>query len=326
MPVVWARGAETQADMETKHLRTFVTIVDLSSFTRAGVKLGLSQSAISQQIGALERQLGVRLLRRTGSGARPTAAGELLVDHARQILARVDAARRLVSEFDSASGGVLRVGAGGAACHHLLPGVLAALRESFPRLELHVRSGHTDLTLERLVGGEIDVGVLTLPVAHDKLRLVDLGSDELVLIVARSHTLASRARIAPADLASEPLLICERRSRTFQLVERMLLEAGVFPRVAMEIDHLEAVSKMVARGLGVAIVPRWAIEAEIASGDVTAVPIGAHGLSRGWAVGFLEESRPRQALRAFVRLCSDRIPAVLDAGTAPATERSSTKS
>jgi DNA-binding transcriptional LysR family regulator len=306
--------------METKHLRTLLTIVELSSFTRAGVKLGLSQSAISQQIGALERQLGVRLLRRSGSGARPTAAGELLVDHARQILSRIDTARRLVSEFDASPGGVLRVGAGGAACHHLLPDVLRALRESFPRLELHVRSGHTDLTLERLVEGEIDVGLLTLPVAHAKLRLVELGQDELVLIVSPSHPLASRSRVEPSDLAHEPLLICERRSKTFQLVERVLLEAGVFPRVAMEIDHLEAVSKMVARGLGVSVVPRWAVAGDIAAGEVTALPIGAKGLSRGWAVGFLEESSPRQALRAFVRLCTDHLPGVLEAPVEPAPD------
>jgi len=309
--------------METKHLRTLLTIVELSSFTRAGVKLGLSQSAISQQVGALERQLGLKLLRRSGSGARPTAAGELLVDHARQILARIDNARRLVSEFDASQGGLLRVGAGGAACHHLLPDVLRALRGSFPRLELHVRSGHTDLTVERLVAGEIDVGLLTMPVANAKLRLVELGGDELVLIVAPTHPLATRTRVDPADLASEPLLICERRSRTFQLVERVLLEAGVFPRVAMEIDHLEAVTKMVARGLGVSVVPRWAIASEIASGDVTAVPIGPRGLSRGWAVGFLEESSTRQALRAFVNLCADQLPAVLETRTEAAPGRQS---
>lgn len=301
--------------METKHLRTLVAIVELSSFTRAGVKLGLSQSAISQQIGALERQLGVRLLRRTGSGARPTPAGELLVNHARQIIARVDAAKRLVSDFDSSSSGILRVGAGGAVCHHILPGVLAALREIFPRLELHVRSGHTDLTLERLLGGEIDVGALTLPVAQPKLRLVEVGEDELVLIVDRNHRLASYTRVEPADVADETFLICERRSRTFQLVERVLLEAGVFPRVAMEIDHQEAVTAMVTRGLGVAAVPRWAIAAEVESGEVVALPISG-GLSRSWAVGFLEESQPRQALRAFVKLCGERIPPVLATGAA----------
>jgi len=308
--------------METKHLRTLVTIVELSSFTRAGVKLGLSQSAISQQIGALERQLGVRLLRRTGTGARPTAAGELLVNHARQIIARIDAARRQVSEFDSSSGGVLRVGAGGAVCHHILPGVLAALREAFPRLELHVRSAHTDLTLERLLGGEIDAGVLTLPVVQPRLRLVEAGSDELVLIAAPSHPLAARSQVDPVDLADEPLLICERRSRTFHLVERRLLEAGVFPRVAMEIDHQEAVTKMVATGLGVAIVPRWAVVDEVEAAAVTAVPFAEGGLRRDWAVGFLEESQPRQALRAFVRLCAERIPPVLAAESAARTRMS----
>ncbi len=317
MPLAWAVHATTGA-METKHLRTLVAIVELSSFTRAGVKLGLSQSAISQQIGTLERQLGVRLLRRTGSGARPSAAGEVLVTHARQILARVDAAQRIVSEFDSSSGGVLRVGAGGAVCHHVLPDVLAALRASFPRLELHVRSAHTDLTVERLCAGEIDVGVLTLPVGQAKLRLAPVGSDELVLIVGRDHPLAERTHVEPADLADEALLICERRSRTFQLVERVLLEAGVFPRVAMEIDHQEAVTTMVARGLGVAVVPRWAVTAEVASGAVTALPIGS-GLTREWAVGFLEESQPRQAMRAFVKLCAERMPDVLTPPTAPSS-------
>ena len=318
LPLERAPGVRNPSLMETKHLRTLVAIVELSSFTRAGVKLGLSQSAISQQIGALERQLGVRLLRRTGTGARPTPAGELLVNHARQILARVDAAKRLVSDFDASSSGILRIGAGGAVCHHVLPDVLRELREAFPRLELHVRSGHTDLTVERLLGGEIDVGILTLPVSQPKLRLVEVGDDELVLIVARDHPLADRGRVDPVDLAEETFLICERRSRTYQLVERVLLEAGVFPRVAMEIDHQEAVTAMVARGLGVAAVPRWAIAAEIASGDVVPLQLGASGLGRSWALGFLEESQPRQALRAFVRLCGERIPTVLaTAATTP---------
>lgn len=307
--------------METKHLRTFVSIVELSSFTRAGVKLGLSQSAISQQIGALERQLGVKLLRRTGSGARPTAAGELLLDHARQILSRVDNARRLLSEYDSSAGGVLRIGAGGAACRRLLPEVLVALRETSPRLELHVRSGHSDLTLERLLDGEIDVGILTLPTSHPKLRLVDLAEDELVVVVAPSHAWARRACVLPVELGTEPLLVCERKSRTFQLVERVLLEAGVFPRVAMEIDHLEAVSRMVAHGLGIAVVPRWAVGAETDRGELVALPVGPRGLKRRWAAGFLEEPRPRQALRIFVRLCAEQLPTVLAADSVPAPER-----
>ncbi|MGH7856614.1 MAG: LysR family transcriptional regulator, partial [Candidatus Binatia bacterium] len=91
--------------MDTKHLRTFLTIVEMESFTRAGRRLDLSQSAISQQIGALERQLGVELLTRKGAGARPTAAGEVLLQYARQILAKIGEAQRVLVDYDSQRAG-----------------------------------------------------------------------------------------------------------------------------------------------------------------------------------------------------------------------------
>ncbi|MGH7822469.1 MAG: LysR family transcriptional regulator, partial [Candidatus Binatia bacterium] len=94
--------------METKHLRTFAAIVEMESFTRAGRRLGLSQSAISQQVSALERHLGVQLLRRKGSGARPTPAGEVLLQYARQILRKLDEAQRVLVDYDSERAGRLR--------------------------------------------------------------------------------------------------------------------------------------------------------------------------------------------------------------------------
>ena len=297
--------------MEARQLRTFITIVDLKSFTRAGRRLGLSQSAISQQLGGLERELGVKLLVRAGAGARPTTSGETLVHYARQILHKMEEAQRVLADWESGGAGVLRIGAGGAVCHHLLPAVLKEFHERYPKLELHVQSGHTRLTVERLLGGELDIGVLTLPVSQPKLRITDLGRDELVAIVAQSHSWAERKRVHSADFDAEPLLIYERRSQTFHLIERVLLEAGVFPRIAMEMDHMEAVTEMVRAGLGIAVVPRWAVRAEIDSGSLVALPIGKSGLSRSWGLGMLEGDYRPQALKAFVRLCVDRLPAML---------------
>src|SRR5262244_945676 len=128
-------------ELDAKLLRTFVTIVDLHSFTRAGRRLGLSQSAISQQIGAQERMLGVKLLVRAGKGVRPTPAGELLLHYARQILQKVDEAQRVLTSYETTGAGVLRIGAGGAACEHLLPSVLQAFHDEYPHLELRVFSG-----------------------------------------------------------------------------------------------------------------------------------------------------------------------------------------
>jgi DNA-binding transcriptional LysR family regulator len=308
-----AAAERRKTHIDAKLLRTFVTIVEIRSFTRAGRRLGLSQSAISQQIAAQERQLGVKLLLRAGKGVRPTPAGEILLHYARQILQKIDEAQRVLSAYESTSSAMLRVGAGGAACEHLLPAVLNEFHGQFPRVELRVESGHSRLTIERLLEGTLDVGMLTLPVTEPRLRLLELGRDELILIAAPDHPWATRRRIEPRELAEQPLLVYERRSSTFQIIERMFLEAGVFPRIVMEMDHLGAVAAMVSAGLGLAIVPRWAVRADVNAGRLLGLPIGKHGLHRAWALGLRAEEHQGQTLRAFVRLCLERLPPVLSA-------------
>ena len=298
-------------DLDAKVLRTFVTIVDLRSFTRAGRRLGLSQSAISQQIGAQEKQLGVKLLVRAGKGVRPTPAGEILLQYARQILQKVDEAQRVLTAYEATGSGVLRIGAGGAACEHLLPSVLQSFHDAYPRIELRVLSGPSRLTKERLLDGDLDVGMLTLPLVETKLRLLELGRDELVVIAAPSHPWATRRRIEPRELTEQPLLVYARRSSTFHIVERMLLESGVFPHIVMEMDHLGAVSSMVKAGLGLAVVPRWAVAEDLNSNRLIALSIGKNGLYRAWGLGMRAEEHQPQTLRAFVRECLERLPGLL---------------
>jgi len=300
-------------ELDARLLRTFVTIVDVHSFTRAGRRLGLSQSAISQQIAAQERQLGVKLLVRSGTGVRPTPAGELLLHYARQILAKVDEAQRMLTVYDATGASVLRIGAGGAACEHLLPPILQAFHEEFPRVELRVLSGPSPRSIERLLEGDLDAALLSLPVTDPKLRIFEIGRDELVVITAPSHELAGRKRLEVAELAGRPLLVYERRSSTFRLVERALLEASIFPRIVMELDHLGAVARMVRAGLGLAIVPRWAVADDLAAGRLCALTIGKNGLARAWGLGLRAEDHQPQTQRAFVRLCLERLPGLLSA-------------
>jgi len=305
-------GADRRkSELDAKLLRTFATIVDLHSFTRAGRRLGLSQSAISQQIGAQERQLGVKLLVRAGSGVRPTPAGEILLHYARQILAKVDEAQRVLTAYESTGSGVLRIGAGGAACEHLLPVVLQGFHAEFPHLELRVRSGPSPLSIAALLANDLDVALLTLPVAEPKLRIFELGRDELVAILPPGHAWAGRRRLEAAEFAGQPLLVYERRSSTHRLIERTLLEAGVFPHIAMELDHLGAVTSMVRAGLGLAIVPRWAVSDDLAAGRLATLPIGKTGLFRAWGLGLRAEDHQPQTLRAFVRACQERLPALV---------------
>jgi len=298
--------------VDTRQLQIFMTIVETESFTRAGRRLGLSQSAISQRLGALERQLGVKLLVRAGSGVRPTPPGEILLQYARQIFHKIEEAQRVLADYETGDGGVVRIGAGRAACHFLLPPVLKEFHQRYPRLELHVLSGHTRLTLERLLAGDLDIGIVTLPVSETKLRITDIGRDELVAIAPPSHPWAARKNIQPTDIAGEPLLIYERRSQAFQVIERMLLEAGVLPRIVMEMDHLEAVTEMVSVGLGVAIVPRWSIRPAVDRSQTVALSIGKHGLFCSRGLALVEANHHPHALKAFARLCVERLPAMFD--------------
>ena len=299
--------------LETKQLLIFRTIVEVGSFTRAGVRLGLSQPAISQQIQALERRAGVPLLLRLGRSARPTPAGEVLLQYARQVLGKIEEAERVLAEEGGGRAGVLRLGAGGAACQHLLPAVLREFRSRFPKVDLHITSGHTDLTLNRLRTGDIDLGLVTLPVRVDKVRVTEVGRDELVLVLPPEHPWAAKRRVAAAELAGQPLVLYERQSRATDLILRALLAEGVFPRVAMEIDHLEAVKEMVRAGLGLSVLPEWAVRDEAAAGALRALPLGKAGLWRTWGLVTLVQAAPTLPLRVLMRLCVERLPRALAA-------------
>ena len=291
--------------LETKHLVIFRTIAEVGSFTRAAMRLGMSQPAISQQIRALEEQAGVPLLVRRGRSARPTPAGEMLLHYARQVLTKLGEVERALGEERGGQAGLLRIGAGGAVCQHLLPGVLGEFRRRFPKVDLEILSGHTDRTLERLKAAEVDVGVVTLPIRAPRIRVTEIGRDELLVVLPAGHALAEKSRLRPPDLIGQPFIIYERQTRATDLILGALLADGVFPRVVMEMDHLEATKAMVAAGLGMAVLPEWTVRAELANETLVARPLGKAGLWRSWGLAMQDELSTPVAARAFVRMCAD---------------------
>jgi DNA-binding transcriptional LysR family regulator len=303
----------TAAMLETKQLKIFKTIVEVGSFTRAGARLNLSQPAISQHIRALEEHLGVPVLLRVGKRARPTPAGEVLLHCAEQVLDKIEDAERLLAEQGVGGGGVLRVGGADAACQHLLPPVLKEFLGQFPRVHLQLTGGHTATTLGRVLAGELDLALVTLPVETDRIRVTEIGRDELVAVVQREHAWAERRRIPAADFADEPLILYDRESRMTETVLRFLLEEGVFPRVAVEVDQIAVVKELVRLGLGIAVLPAWAVRPEVEAGVLRAVSLGTQGLTRAWCLAALDNGAQPAALKALVRLCVEHLPRLLTA-------------
>ena len=297
--------------IEIKQLRIFRTVIEVGSFTGAGEHLGMSQPAISQHIRALEKELGVPLLLRTARSIQITPAGEMLLHSARQTLDKLDETRRRIEEHARGRAGLVRVGTPEPPCNYLLPGVLVELKRRFPRIDVRVVSGHTAASLARLVAGELDVALLPLPVDAEKLRLVEVGRDELVAVVPPDHAWTKMPFVTARDFDAEPLLVYDRASQITDLTLGFLLADGVFPRIAAEVDHLEALKELAQRRLGVAVVPSWAARREIDAGLLAAVRLGPTGLGRGWGV-LQADLRPYPAtLRALVQLLAESLPPLL---------------
>jgi LysR family transcriptional regulator for metE and metH len=297
--------------MDTKHLKTFLSIVELSSFTRAARRLGLSQSAISQQMLAQEKALGVKLLIRGAKGVRTTPAGEILYHYAQQIVGKIEEAQKMIADYGERGSGSIRIGAGGATCEHLMPRIVREFSTKFPNSEIRVVSGHSDLTLRRLHDGDIDIGMISLPSDISGLQTFDLGSDEIVAIAPPGDVWSTLDRVPLEAFATRPLIVYERRSPVYKMFEQDVVAAGVFPRIAMELDHLGATVEMVRAEMGITVLPRWAVRGLLESGEIIARPIGKSGMFRRWALATASNGHTTSPVKAFVNLCIERMPPLL---------------
>ncbi len=294
--------------LEIKQLKIFTTIVDVGTFTGAGEKLGLSQPAISQQVRALEETLGVALLVRDGRGARPTPAGDRLVQCARHVLGRLEEVEHSFAEETNGRRGIVRLGAPEPACGYLLPSALAMLRRELPKVELQVTSGEPASVLPRLAAGDLDLALVALPAESGRARVVEVGQDELVAVMPPQHPWVGRGRVLAGDFETQPLVLYDRASSITDATLAFLLEGGVFPTVAIEIDQMEGVKGLVQAGVGVAVVPRWAVRRELAAGALGAASLGEAGLQRTWALAFSDELPRPATIAAVVRLLGDDLP------------------
>lgn len=294
--------------IETKQLRIFRTIVEVGSFTGAADRLGMSQPAISQQIRSLEEELGVPLMLRTARSLQITPAGDMLLHCARQVLDKIEETRRRVEDHARGRAGLVRVGTPEPPCNYLLPEVLVELKRRFPRIDVRVVSHHTAETLSRLVAGELDVALLPLPVEAGKLRVVEVGRDELVALVPPDHAWTHLPYVTARDFDKESLLVYDRASQITDLTLGFLLADGMFPRIAAEVDHLEALKELAQRRLGIAVVPAWSARRELEAGLLAPVRLGPTGLTRAWGVLHADLQPTSATLRALVQLFAEALP------------------
>ena len=236
--------------MNLRQLRTLVAIAEQGSFTAAGNAVGLSHSAISLHVKALEEELGIALVDRTQRPPRLTSRGSSLVEQARRMAALEDEIRALGS--DEALAGSLAVGVVPTEMVHLLPPALARLRALHPKLAIRVHTGLSSELAQAVRGAEIDVAVATRPdIAPEGLSLHEIAREPLVVIAPASATEVTDTEL----IAAHPFIWFSRKTWAGQHIERLLHNRGLRPSETMEVDSLEAIESLVAHGLGVSVVP-----------------------------------------------------------------------
>jgi len=240
--------------MDSRYIESFVMVIDNGSIAEAARRLNITAAGVAQRIRALEADIGARLIVRSGQRVRPTEAGIAILSRARDVLVDVRDLRS-VAVFDQPSG-QLRLGATGSSTSGLLPDILKLLTRKYPQIEVYIISGNGGELYQKMIEGDLDAAIIpqpsfAIPKAYDWRVL----REEQLIVVAPSTT---RSRDPHALLASEPFIRPRRNSWVGRLVEGYLRQAGIRPHDRFELDTLEAITVMVDRGLGVALMHDWA--------------------------------------------------------------------
>jgi DNA-binding transcriptional LysR family regulator len=250
--------------LDVKRMKVLREVAARGSFSAAAEALSFTQSAVSQQVAALEREVGTTLLERGARGVRLTDAGRALVSHADAILARMDDAEEELAALAGLRGGRLRLASFQSAGATLVPRAVKAFHDRHPAVELGMVEAEPDVAQERLRSGEIDLAVVydfePLPgTLGEDLELTHLIDDRYDAVLAKDHPLASRRRLRLADLADDPWVASTDRCGCRVITDRACQDAGFEVRVAFEADETMAAQALVAAGVGVTIFPRLAL-------------------------------------------------------------------
>jgi DNA-binding transcriptional LysR family regulator len=251
--------------LNVARLRVLREVAYRGSFSAAAESLSYTQSAISQQVAALEAETGVALLERHPRGVTLTAAGQTLVAHAEGIIARLEAAEEAMSAIAGLRGGRLRMASFPTAGATLMPLAIATFRSSYPDVELTLAEGEPEDIAPRLRAGEFDLALLfefdgQTPLLGDMTR-IELLADPMHLALPSDHPLADRPRIRLTELEHEAWVQTSRQSPCALQVVRSCHAAGFEPNVAFESDDYQTVQGLVAAGVGVALIPQLALSA-----------------------------------------------------------------
>jgi DNA-binding transcriptional LysR family regulator len=285
--------------VELRQLLTFAAVAKSRSFTQAAERLSYSQSNVTAHVQALEEELQTRLFERLGKHVELTAAGRRLVAYADRILALVEEASHEVPEPGVPSG-VLTIGACETLCAYLIPSILMDFRREFRAVRLVIHGDHCPDLPNRLLGGDLDVAfILDEPLHLPAFIIEDLAREPLTIVVRHDHRLATHAPVALIAFRDEPFMVYQQGHACRRALDEAFGRPGMRAQTTLEFNSDEAIKQCVLAGLGVGVVPRMAVERELAEGSLVAVTVLDLDITLSTQMLWHKDKWISPALRAF---------------------------
>lgn len=285
--------------MDINQLEVLVTVARERSFSRAAEVLDRTQPAISQAIRRLELDVGEKLFDRSSKDGTLTPAGEVLLAHAKQMLSIREHAHQAIAEMRDLLQGKVTISANEHTVFYLLP-IIAAFQKRHPAIKVEVQRGVASRIPEQITAREVELGVISFTPDDDSLRAVSVMSDELVLIVSPKHSLARSKQVSIRELGDETFVAHNAPSPYRQKVIEAFEKHKTRLNISVELPSLEAIKRLVEKGVGVALIPRLTAAAEIAERRLTGLTVKELRLERKLNIIYRRNSELSHAARAFL--------------------------
>lgn len=294
--------------MTLDQLQSFQTVAAAKSFRRAAELLHLTQPAVSKQIQALEMELDQRLFER-GRSAELTMAGTALLKHVDRLSHILTVAKEEIADLRELRGGHLSIGAAHSIATYELPRLIEAYRDRYPKINLSIESGWSVEISRRVVSYELDLGLLAIVTPQlegfPQLTFVPLAATEMVFVVSSNDPLTKRKGLTWDDLREAPWILNQQGCVYRSYIERRLKECGHTLKVEVEVLGLELQKKLTQLGLGISLLPKYFVKAELQRGSLKALQVAGSRLQAHSCLVFRSDKYLHGAMKAFLKLLEE---------------------
>jgi LysR family transcriptional regulator, transcriptional activator of the cysJI operon len=266
--------------LQLESLKMFCDVVETGSFSRAAQLNHVTQSAVSQQIRALENRYEQRLLSRSARQVTPTPAGERLFRGCKEILTRFDEVESEIREQASEVSGATTVSTIYSVGLHELQNIQRELLKSHPKVNLRLNYRRSDQVYDDVILGAADLGLVAYPQSRAGVDVIPFREDKLMVVMPPTHPLASKAKVAMSAVAALPFIAFDREAPTRKGIDRLFRDKGFELHPTMEMDNVETIKRAVELGLGVSVLPMPTVQHELATGTLVAKPFAEGSYTR----------------------------------------------